>query len=146
MKKLIAIIAIAFSISAPAQGNLDTVVVRNLQMQAQDWAWFVGKNASNADSVSISAIRRIRNKVQQAVPQTWTANLTVDSLPGSIVVAMYSQLKNAPAGEIALRYAAISSAIAAKANIAYWIGFIDAQGPSEFDRKRNIGKNVLIDN
>lgn len=146
MKRIFFFIAFAFSIAASAQNNLDTVLVRNLQMQAQDWAWFVGKNASTSDSTSISAIRKIRNKVQQSIPQSWTVNITVDSLPGTVVIAMYSQLLNAPAGEIATRYAAIKAAISAKANLAYWIGFLDAQGPSEFDRKRNLGKNVLIDN
>ncbi len=144
MKKLIVIIAAAFSLSASAQ-NLDTVLVRNLTMQAQDWAWFVGKNASSSDSVSISAIRRIRKKVQQSIPQNWTTNVTVDSLPGSVVVAMYSQVLGASAGEISARYTAIKNAIAAKTNLAYWIGFMDAHGPAEFDRKRNIGRQVLID-
>lgn len=144
MKKIIFILSLLVGLNSYGQG-LDTVIVRNLQLQAQDWAWFVGKNASNSDSVTISAIRRIRNKVQEAIPQTWTTNLTVDSLPGSVVVGMYQQLNHAPAGEIAVRYQAIKTAISSKVNLAYWIGFIDASGPAEFDRKRNIGKNVLID-
>jgi hypothetical protein len=146
MKRIFLFIVIAFSITVSAQVNIDTVLVRNLTMQAQDWAWFVGKNASTTDSTSISAIRRIRNKVQQSVPQAWSTNVTVDSLPGTVVISMYGQLNVAPAGEIAARYGAIKTAISAKLNLAYWIGFIDAQGPTEFDRKRGIGKNILIDN
>jgi hypothetical protein len=143
MKKIVFILLV-FASSVNAQ-SLDTVVVRNLSLQAQDWAWFVGKNASTVDSVSQKAIRMIRTRVQATANLTWTTVINVDSLPGSVVVGMYSQLNSAPAGEIAVRYSAIKTAISAKANLAYWIGFIDAQGPSEFDRKKNIGKNVLVD-
>ena len=146
MKKLFIILFLIPLFANSQTPSLDTVIVRNLQLQAQDWAWFVGKYASTTDSVSVSTIRKIRVKIQSNIPQSWTTNVTVDSLPGRVVIAMYQELNNSPASEIADRYSSIKAAISAKTNLAYWIGFIDAQGPAEFNRKRNIGKNVLIDN
>jgi hypothetical protein len=143
MKKLVFILLV-FASSVNAQ-NLDTVLVRNLTVPADAMGWFVGKNASNTDSISIAAIRRIRAKVQQSPPATWATNITVDSLPGTVVVAFYSQVVNAPYGEVVIWAETVKTAIASKVNIAYWLGYLDAQGPAERIRKRNIGKNVLID-
>jgi hypothetical protein len=145
MKRLIFIVAVAFSLSAKSQ-NLDTVLVRNLTLQAQDWAWLVGKYGVPTDSVNLVAFRRIRAKVQQSIPPTWTTNVTIDSLPGKVVVSMYEMTQRADAGEVVNRYTAIKNAISSKVNLSYWIGFIDARVSSEFDRKRDIGKNILIDN
>lgn len=142
--KYILIISILFSISAKSQ-VLDTVIVRNLTMQAQDWAYFVGSYNTTADSVTMVAYRRIRNKVQEAIPQGWATNLTVDSLPGRIVIDFYQMIKTSPAGEVVSRYTAMTNAITAKTNLAYWIGFVDASAVSDFIRKRDRGKNLLID-
>lgn len=146
MKKIISLLSLTLVAGTIYAQILDTVLVRNLTMQAQDYAWFVGKNASNTDSISIKAIRRIRNTVQANVPQTWTTNVTVDSLPGSVVVSMYSQVLNAPAAEISARYTAIKNAISSKTNLLYWIGFLDATPIIDFNRKRDVGRQVLIDN
>lgn len=48
-------------------------------------------------------------------------------------------------GIIAARYIAIKNALSAKFNIAYWIGIIDGQASSEYDRKRTLGKNKILD-
>lgn len=129
----------------PKAQILDTVIVRNLQMQAQDWAWLVGKIGMESDSVSILTVRKIRLKVQQAIPPTWTTNLTVDSLPGRVVIGFYETVMRSDAGEIVNRFTAIKNAISAKTNLSFWIGFIDGRISAEFDRKRDIGKNILID-
>lgn len=142
--KYILILLIFISLSAKSQ-RIDTVLVRNLQMQSQDWAWLVGKYEGGGDSTSLKALRRIRTKVQTDNPQTWTVNLTVDSLPGVIVINFYELLMTARAGEIATRYASIKSAISSKANLAYWIGLVDGHIASEYDRRRNTGKYILID-
>lgn len=144
MKKSILVIAFLFSLTSQAQ-ILDTVIVRNLTMQAQDWAYLVGAYNTTADSVTMAAYRRIRNKVQETIPQSWTVNLTVDSLPGKIVMDFYQMAKTSPAGEIASRYTAILNAINSKTNLAYWIGFADASVSGDFIRKRDRGKNLLID-
>lgn len=144
MKTISFIIVILFSLAIKAQ-NIDTVIVRNLTLQSQEWAYLVGSYNTTADSVTMVAYRRIRNKVQEAIPQTWTTNLTVDSLPGKVVMDFYQLAKTSAAGEIASRYTQILNAISSKTNLAYWIGFIDANSLSDFQRKRDRGKNLLID-
>lgn len=125
--------------------NIDTVFVRNLTLQAQDWAYLVGSYNLTLDSVSMTGYRKIRAKIQEAIPPSWTTNVTIDSIPGRTVVEFYQIVKSSPAGEIATRYMAITNAIAAKTNIAYWVGYFDAQAAAEFIRKRDKGKNLLID-
>lgn len=144
MKTLLIAIATLFSLTIKAQ-ILDTVIVRNLTMQAQDWAYIVGSYNTTADSVTMVAYRRIRNKVQEAIPPNWTTNMTVDSLPGRVVVEFYQLAKSSGAGEIVNRYTAIINAISSKTNLAYWIGFVDANSLTDFTRKRDKGKNLLID-
>lgn len=145
MKTIIFILFSFVTISARSQ-QLDTVYVRNLTMQAQDWAWLVGKYPNKqADSSTAKAFRKIRTVIQSNIPPTWTTTVTIDSLPGFIVVAFYQQAKTANAGEIVTRYAGITNAISAKANVSYWVGYIDAAVAGDFDRARNLGKNFLID-
>lgn len=124
--------------------KLDTVYVRNLTLQAQDLAWVVGKYSFN-DSAELRAFRKIRTVVQSNIPQNWTTNVTVDSLPGKVVLGFYQLAKTSGAGEIAARYTAITNAISAKTNLSYWIGFIDGNIQADFDRFRDKGKNRLID-
>lgn len=144
MKKILIVITILFSLKSTAQ-NIDTVFVRNLTLQAGDWAYLVGSYNLTLDSVSMSGYRKIRAKIQEAIPPSWTTNVTIDSIPGRTVVEFYQIIKSSPAGEIATRYTAITNAIAAKTNITYWVGYFDAANTSEFVRKRDKGKNLLID-
>lgn len=145
MKTIIAAFLIVISVSVRAQ-NIDTVLVRNLQMQAQDWAWIVGHyNDVNADSLTSATFRRIRNKIQAASPGSWTTNVTIDSLPGKIALAMYQVVKLANAGEIAPRYTAITSAISGKANMTYFTDKVDAALNEDYLRVRERGKNMLLD-
>lgn len=144
MKKIILAICIVFSIQSSSQ-NIDTVFVRNLTLQAGDWAYLVGSYNLTLDSVSMSGYRKIRAKIQEAIPPSWTTNVTIDSIPGRTVVEFYQIIKSSAAGEIATRYTAITNAIAAKTNVTYWVGYFDAANTSEFVRKRDKGKNLLID-
>lgn len=137
--------ALLFISTVSQAQNIDTVVVRNLQMQAQDWAWVVGKYGVPTDSLNLVVFRKIRAKIQQAIPPTWATSITIDSLPGRVVLAFYEMVQRADAGEIVNRYTAIKNSISGKANLSYWIGFIDARVSMEFDRKRDLGKNILID-
>lgn len=145
MKKILSLLSVTLIACAIKAQNIDTVIVRNLQMQAQDWAWLVGKSGIQTDSNSLKVYRRIRAKIQESIPPNWTTNVTIDSLPGRAVMAFYEMTLRADAGEIAPRYTAIKNAISAKTNLSYWIGFMDARISGEFDRKRDIGKNILID-
>jgi hypothetical protein len=146
MKTLLTLIIFSFiSITNAKAQNIDTVLVRNLQLQSGDWAWLAGKYPYSTDSVTLRGLRRIRSAVQANIPPNYTTNLTIDSLPGIIVNQMYFIVKNAPAGEIVSRYTAITSAISAKTNMAYFVGLIDGAMNAAFLRTREIGKNILID-
>jgi glycerol-3-phosphate responsive antiterminator len=145
MKKIISSFLILCSFGAFAQNNLDTIYVRSLTLQAQDWALIVGGLSTSRDSVTVKAVRKVRTAVQATPNIVWTTNVTVDSLPGVIVLGMYSRAKNAAAGIIATRYTAITNAIAAKTVIAYWIGSIDASFNNEYLRIRDMGKYELLD-
>lgn len=147
MKKVILLLAVFLLTKFANSQRLDTVYIRNLTLQAQDWAYLIGKYPDKvSDSTTAKAFRTVRDKIRAAGNLTWTTNVNIDSLPGFIGVAFYSFAKQAPAGEIAARYSAITSALSAKANIAYWVGYIDANTAADFDRIRNLGKNFAIDN
>lgn len=145
MKKVLAIVAILFSLQSFGQNNLDTIYVRTLTLQAQDWAWMVGGSTGSRDSSTVKAIRKVRTAVQATQNIQWTTNVTVDSLPGAVVLSMYARAKNAPAGQIVARYTAITNAIISKTVLAYWLGVIDTNFSNEFNTIRNQGKYELLD-
>lgn len=147
MKKLILILTATVLSNFVNAQTLDTVRVRNLTLQAQDWAWLVGKHSSsiNKDSTTAAAFRKIRSTVQAVQSPQWTTNITIDSIPGYIVLAFYQTAKQANAGEIVSRYMAIVNAISAKTVLAYWIGRQDEAMSQDFIRAREMGKNILLD-
>jgi hypothetical protein len=126
--------------------RIDTVLVRNLPMAAYDYCLFDALLLQRTDSVSLLTHRRIRAKVQSNIPGNFSTVITVDSLPGSAVVAFYQTVMNWPAGQIQARFTGIKSAISAKANLAYWIGSIDGAAAQSIDQIKTIGKNGLVDN
>ncbi|HEU4574618.1 MAG TPA: hypothetical protein VFS36_06410 [Chitinophagaceae bacterium] len=145
MKSIVLIFVLLISMASRSQ-NLDTVLVRNLQLQAQDWAWLVGDAPIYADSSSAANFRRIRDKVRADNPASWTTNVTVDSLAGKVVMYFYQKTKTANAGEIAARYTAITSAIAAKTNLSSFITAFDDALAADYVRRRNNGRYVIMDN
>lgn len=147
MKKILFSILVLASIHTSAQ-NIDTVLVRNLQLQAQDWAWLIGKNvqAINKDSASSKEFRRIRDRIRTANPASWTTNVNIDSLPGWAVFTFYKTVKTANAGEIVSRYMAITGAIEAKTNMTFLITPYNNVMADDFIRPRNIGKGIVMDN
>jgi hypothetical protein len=144
MKKTIAAILILVSMNVYAQ-NLDTVLVRSFTLQGQDWAWIAGGLNNQIDSATARHYRRIRTKIRAANPQSWTQNIAVDSIPGYIVLDWYRAVKTANAGEIAQRYTAITNAISAQQNLAYWIGATDATLQNDYLTRRQRGKTILMD-
>lgn len=144
MKYLIILLLLPCIVSAQ---NLDTVRVRNLSLQAQDWAYLVGKNAGsiNSDSATVAAFRKIRAAVQAVQNPTWTTSINIDSIPGRVVMAFYQTAKTSNAGEVVSRYMAITNAISAKVVLAYWIGRVDEAVSGDYNRFRDAGKNILID-
>lgn len=141
MKTIIISVLILASLSARSQ----TV---SLTLQGQDWAWLIGKNvnAINTDSTSATEFRKIRDQIRTANPQTWTTNVTVTNVPEWVAMAFYRTVKTANAGEIATRYSAITSQIEGKPSLSTQIGLFNANLSSDYDRVRNIGKSITMDN
>jgi hypothetical protein len=145
MKKILLAILLLSGVGLKAQVNLDTVYIRNLTLQAQDWLWLTGKYTTRVDSLTLKGFRKIRARAQEVAPIALTANVNIDSVPGVVIVHFYRIVKNAAAGEIAVRYTAITSAIAAKTVLASFIADIDASSLAEFVRARELGKYDVID-
>jgi hypothetical protein len=147
MKKTLSLFgALLIAVMMNAQ-SIDTVLVRNLQLQAQDWAWIIGNVPDIvADSATAYHYRRIRDRIRTANPAAWTTNVTVDSIPGKIALWMYVTTKTSHAGEIATRYSAITSSLEGKANLTSFINAFNTRFSSEFDLKRNRGKSIVMDN
>lgn len=129
-----------------AQVSLDTIYVRNLQLQARDWLWMVGKYPSTGDSLTQKGLRKLRAVAQTLQPPVaMTTNVNVDSLPGCVVVEMYRIRKTAQSGEQTARYTAITSAIAAKTVLSFWLTAIDNDMTGDEDRAISRGKYLVLD-
>lgn len=152
MKKLLIIIAILFSVSSYSQ-NLDTVSV-SLTLRAQDWAWAVGKFGTGNDSTSRARIRAVRNAIQAANPQTWQTSVTINNVPGNVVMWIYSSFMHASFGEMlamgnnTAERTVIYNNIRAINNsvLQYHIGLVDAAGTMNYNNHRQAAKTILIDN
>jgi hypothetical protein len=152
MKKIITLIAILFSLNASSQ-NLDTVSV-SLSLRAQDWTWAIGKYGAGTDSVSRARIRQIRTAVIAANPPSWTTNVTINNVPGVVVMAIYNIFIYAPFGEImnmgsnTAERTTIFTNIRAINNSAlqYYIGLRDGEISNQYINYRKFGKEILIDN
>lgn len=143
MKKIL-LAMLLFSGAANAQ-TLDTIYVRNLTMQAQDWLWLTGRTSFRSDSITLKGFRTIRKRAQEVAPIALTANVNIDSIPGKLVVDFYRIVKTAPAGEIVGRYTAITNAISGKTILAAFLSVIDVSTAADFVRWRELGKYDLID-
>lgn len=148
MKKIISLLVVMFISGYIYCQNIDTVLVRNLQFQAQDWAWLIGKNIGflNRDSATAREFRRIRDRIRTANPATFTVNVTIDSIPGWAALAFYKTTKTANAGEIAARYSAITASIEGKANMTSFINTYNTALANDFTNNRDTGKHVVMDN
>lgn len=152
MKKLFIIAALLFSTNIHSQ-NLDTVNV-SLTLRAQDWSWAVGRVGSGTDSVTRARVRQIRTAIVAANPATWTTNVTINNVPGSVVMAIYNTFIHAGFGEIinmgsnTAERTTIYTNIRAINNSAlqYHIGLRDGESSSQFIHNRQSGKTILIDN
>lgn len=152
MKKLILVIAIFFSITASSQ-NLDTVSV-SLTLRAQDWAWGIGKFGAGGDSASIAKVRQIRAALVAANPANWNTNVTVNNVPGRVLIFLYNSFVQAPFSEVlqmgnnTAERTTIYTNIRAVNNSAlqYFIGAADGTFVNLFIETRNKGKNILLDN
>jgi hypothetical protein len=139
MKKIFFSLLILISLGAGAQNSYT--------FQAQDWAWLIGKNvhAINTDSTAATEFRKIRDAIRTANPASWTTNVTVNTVPDWVGMAFYKTVKTASAGEIAARYTAITSQIEGKASLASQIATFNAVLLADFNRSRDIGKFITMD-
>lgn len=144
MKKIISLLATLLIGSVIWAQVLDTVLVRNLQMQVQEWAWCVGKNGASTDSMTMVAYRRIEAVALANRPLTNTTNLTVDSLNGRVVMDFYRALLKY-GSEIETRYSNIKSAISGKANLSLWTTQANDQKDKRKDATIKNGKALVVD-
>lgn len=152
MKKIITILAIILSINSHSQ-NLDTVNV-SLTLRLQDWSWSLGKYGSGSDSVSRARVRQLRTAIIAAAPATMATNVTINNVPGPVVMVIYNTFVYAHFGEIipmgnnTAERTTIYTNIRAINNSAlqYFIGLRDGELSSQFIQTRSSGKAILIDN
>lgn len=152
MKKILTIVAILFTINASSQ-ILDTVSV-TLVMRSQDWAWAIGHYGTGTDSTSRAKVRLIRNAIIAANPSTWATNVTINNVPGVIVMYIYASFTAAPFGEVlqmgttTAERTTIYTNIRAINNSAlqYHIGRVDGGFITSYLNTRTNGKNIVLDN
>ena len=149
MKKVKAFV-IVFLIVMAAQSQY-----HSLQLRAKDWSWLIGKYG-----ISDSADARMLRKIQAVAANTtltsgWETQITVDSIPQSGVIKMYTTFIYAPLvaidsmGETAAEKTNIQIKIRALNNteLQHQLRELDKQGgESEFIRPRNTGKFLVLDN
>lgn len=144
MKKLFIFLICFGIIKANGQGSLDTSVVRGLILKSGDLDYFTSYEKRGSDSTMDVVLRFIRAK---SAGKQNNDNVTLDSLPGSLVVKWYRILRQVPAGEadavgnnaknamLAITHPVVSALIAA----------MDDQHRAEFIRHRRIGKTMNKD-
>lgn len=151
MKKILLILLFAPLFSSSQ--SLDTVSV-SLTLRSQDWAWAIGEYGEGSDSASRVKVRQIRQAIITANPQTWGATVQINNLPGKVVFSIYRLFCAAPfsvvfsMGNTTAERATIFTNIRAINNAAlqFFISLQDSQHLSEFERARNKGKNIILDN
>lgn len=155
MKKILLLIVLfsALKLNAQTFVLLDTVSV-SLTLRSQDWAWAIGKHGSGVDSLSRARIRAIRTALIAANPQTWTTNVTINNVPGAVVMYLYNSFVYAPFSEVlqmgntTAERSTIYTNIRSINNSAlqYYIGNTDGGFANSYISNRNIGKSILLDN
>lgn len=152
MRKILIIIAVLFSVNSYSQ-NIDTVSV-SLTLRAQDWAWAVGKFGQGTDSLSRARIRAVRTAMITANPQTWQTNVTINNVPGPVVMWIYNSFMHAGFGEMLAMGSTTAERTTIYNNIRainngvlqYHIGTVDASMSTQYSNTRQDGKTILLDN
>ncbi len=146
MKKIILAILIFASINSYSQ-NIDTVRV-SVTLRATDWAFLVSYASDSKDSATLSNIRKIRTAVNEIQNPNWNTQVTVAQLSGRLVVSMYGVYISQPFGMFSSLGGNIGTQIKAINNsvLQYHIGQIDGGFGSQYNGRRDIGKNILLDN
>ncbi len=133
--------------------NIDTVSV-SLTLRSQDWAWAIGEYGEGSDSLTRKKVRDIRTAIIAANPATWTTNVTINNVPGRIVVAIYRLFSNASfntvmqMGNNNAERTVIYTNIRAINNQAlqYFVLQIDEHYLFDYINSRSKGKTIIMDN
>ena len=135
MKKLLAII-LFLPLVASSQVNMDTVYIRNLTMSKALWMYHTGTYGQTDDSTISVQIGRINQAVTGV---GLNAQVTVDSLPGRLVVAFYGQVLTARTGTTIGRVTEMRQPFAGKAQITDALAAMEAAADAEFARRVRLG-------
>jgi len=126
--------------------NLDTVRVRNLQLKTIDWLYLVSYLNGANDSTTLFFTRKITNKVKTTPNVQMSTDVTIDSLPGRMVLFFYLKSQDVPTGEGREIGNRIYNNIRLVPQLAYEIGVSDAGFSNEYMRHWKIGKHMVLDN
>lgn len=143
MKKLITMLVLTASLESSSQ--VDTMIIREpITFQLQDLAWLRGKLGATQDSAVMRSDRNINAKVRALPNPTWATNVSVDGLPGRLVIIFYNIAKR-NGSEFASRYSAIVSALRGVTQLATYFDNIDDAIDREKDAAITIGKYIYVD-
>lgn len=98
MKKILLSILILISIDSFAQ-NIDTAKA-SLTLRLREWEWVIGKKGAGDDSISAARVRVLRNAVIAAGTLNPDANITVNNVPGNIIMDIYRIYLNSSVGDM----------------------------------------------
>lgn len=88
MKKILLLICIIFSINSFSQCSLEGVT-SSLTLQFRHWKLLANKIGIGTDSLTINRMRGLRTQMLAANPATETTNVTINGIPGEVVVDIY---------------------------------------------------------
>lgn len=157
MKKilLLIIIAITSSLFAKSQNCSLDGVTASLTLEKRHWFWAVSKYGEGQDSISRARIRALRTAIIAANPATDATNVTLNNVPGEIIVFIYTAyLNNCSTGEYLqmgstdAERRTIYTNVRAIANscVQANISSIDTQATLNYNSSIGKGKSIVFDN
>jgi len=97
MKKLFLFIPFILAYTlAKSQNNLDTSIVRNITFKSGDLDYMTSYYIGSTDSIEMKYLRFIRLK---SAGKQNSDNVTLDSIPGGMLVRWYTIIRQVHAGE-----------------------------------------------
>jgi|SRR6185503_10327635 len=153
MKKILLSICIIFSLNIFGQCDL-TGISANLTFQYRHWKWAVSKIGDGLDSTGRARIRAFRAQVLAANPATDATNVTINNVPGEVIIFIYRQyiFNNTFAeyfnmGSTDAERRTIFTNIRAlvDACIVSRVAAVDAQALAFYNSQLSIGKSIIKD-
>lgn len=153
MKKVLLSICTFLSINTFSQCDL-TGINADLTFQYRHWKWAVSKIGDGIDSTGRARIRAFRAQVVAANPPTDVSNLTINNVPGEVIVFVYRQyiFNNSFAeyfnmGSTDAERRTIFTSIRGLSDpcIIARVAAVDAQALNFYASLLNIGKSIIKD-